>query len=334
MTVLAALAYLVHPYLIAPGGVLVGSGATFPQAQLEAWMSSFNSAGFPFKIEYVGKGSGGGQSDLSAGVVDFICTDPPLSSELWARLRERGDLVEFPFILGAVVVTYNLPGVDRLRLNGSVLAEMYMGNIRYWDDERILALNPGLRGVLPHREILLVHRSDSSGTTYLFTSFLSLSSEEWRRGVGRGKLVRWPVDELGRGLGGQGNLGVSQLVMKNQFSLGYVEWSFALQLNMPIAELSGKGGGFAVPTVEGLMEVADSALRILDRGPEDDWDGDVDVLLETAFSSGYPLVGWSHLVFYRGDGRILQWLSWTREEGTTVPGYAPIPDWFWEEVLE
>lgn len=331
--VLISLVYLSYPYLVSPGGVLVGSGATFPLAQLEAWMSSFNGAGFPFRVEYVGKGSGGGQSDLASGVVDFICTDPPLSSELWGRLRSRGDLVEFPFILGAVVVTYNLPGVRTLRLSGSVLAEMYLGRIAFWDDERILELNPDLRGRLPHREILLVHRSDSSGTTYIFTTFLSLSSEKWRSEVGRGKLVEWPVDDLGRGLGGQGNLGVSQLVLGNEYSLGYVEWSFALQLGLPIAELAGKGGDFEIPTVKGLTEVAEEALRALSKGPEDDWDGDLDVLLETAFEMGYPLVGWSHMAFFRGDQRMETWLSWIRDSGTTVPGYAPMPGWFWEVVL-
>ncbi len=310
---------------------IYGSGATFPEPQIQKWISDYEKINPNVEIEYVGKGSGGGQNDFKEGLVDFAGTDPPVKEDLWKELEKKGQPLQFPEIVGAVVVVYNVPGVDNLRLDGKTLADIFMGKIEYWDDPAIRSLNPNAN--LPHEKIIVVHRTDSSGTTYIFTTYLSMVNEEFKEKVGSGKLVNWPVDNTGRGLGGKGNQGVVAILEQTKYSIAYTELSYALKENLKMVALKNKAGNFVVAN-ETTIKSAVSAVKAYIPDPEEGYKEDIRQFLNADGKDSYPIVAFSHILLWKSYPKekakaIKDFFTWVLTEGQKrehiVEGYVGLP---------
>ncbi len=321
--------------------IIIGSGATFPQPQLEKWIDAYMKLNPNVVIEYTGKGSGGGQADFEKGLVDFACSDPPLKEFLWKKLEKRGQPLQFPMIVGAVVVTFNIPGVKELRLDGKTLADIFMGKIKYWDDPEIKKLNPNLN--LPHKEIIVVHRSDSSGTTKIFTTYLCLVSEEWKEKVGSGKVVEWPVDELGRGVGGKGNQGVVAAIKSNPYSIGYTELSYAIKENLPIVALRNRDGNFVKPN-DTTIKAAIAEVSMSFPSPKEGYKENIENLLNAPGKDSYPIVAVSHIIVWEHynnkakEQAVRKFVKWILTEGQKseylATGYVGLPSELTEKLLK
>jgi phosphate transport system substrate-binding protein len=234
----------------AQGADLTGAGATFPYPIYSKWFADY-AAKTNVKINYQSIGSGGGIRQLTEGTVDFGASDAPMTDAEQAKLKVP--VIHVPTVLGAVVITYYLPGVTPpLKLSGPVLAKIYAGTITSWSDKAIADLNPGVK--LPAQDILVVHRSDGSGTTYIFSDYLSSVSDDWSKAPGKGKELQWPV-----GIGGKGNEGVAGQVKQTPYAIGYVELAYARQNKLPYAFMQNAGGKFVEPTIESVTEAAASA---------------------------------------------------------------------------
>ncbi len=308
-----------------------GSGATFPQPQIEKWISLYEKVNPDVKIEYTGKGSGGGQNDFKEGLVDFACTDPPVKEKLWKELEKKGQPLQFPIIVGAVVVVYNVPGVEELKLDGKTLADIFMGKIEYWDDPAIKALNPDVN--LPHEKIIVVHRSDSSGTTKIFTTYLCLVSEEFRENVGSGKLVNWPVDNTGRSLGGKGNAGVVAILKQTPYSIAYTELAYALKEKLKMVALKNKAGNY-VKANEETIKSAINAVKAYIPPPEEGYRENITQLLNADGENSYPIVAFSHALLWKSYPKekakaIKEFFTWVLTEGqkseNIIEGYVGLP---------
>ena len=227
---------------------LTGAGATFPNPIYTRWFDAFNKA-TGVQINYQAIGSGGGIRQYTEGTVDFGASDGPMTDEQISAVNGKVD--HFPTVLGAVVMTYNLPslGTAPLKFDGPTIADIYLGKITKWNDAAIQKLNPGVK--LPDQDIIVVHRSDGSGTSYIFTDYLSKVSPQWSQNVGHATSVNWPV-----GLGGKGNDGVTQQVKSTEGGIGYVELIYALSNKLPVANLKNKAGKFVTPTLESTSEAA------------------------------------------------------------------------------
>ena len=241
------------------GGVLTGAGATFPNPIYTKWFDAY-ARETGVRINYQSIGSGGGIRQFTEGTVDFGATDGPMTDAQIAAVK--GNVRHIPTVLGAVAVTYNLPslGGASLRFDGATLADVFLGRITRWNDRRIAALNPGV--ALPAEDVIVTHRSDGSGTTYIFTDYLAKVSPEWKEMVGHATSVKWPT-----GLGGKGNEGVTQLVKQSEGSVGYVELIYAISNGLPAARLKNAAGSFIEPTLESVTAAAASASL----GPETDF---------------------------------------------------------------
>jgi phosphate transport system substrate-binding protein len=230
---------------------LTGAGATFPYPIYSKWFDVYSQKS-GVKINYQSIGSGGGIRQFTEGTVDFGASDGPMNEGQIAAVQ--GNVLHLPTVLGAVVVTYNLPslGATKLKLDGTTLVDIFMGRITKWNDRRIAALNPGVN--LPNIDLIVVHRSDGSGTTYVFTDYLNKFSREWRDKVGYATSVNWPV-----GLGGKGNEGVTQQVKQVEGAVGYVELIYAISNNLPYASIKNSAGTFVEPSLESVTAAAGSA---------------------------------------------------------------------------
>ena len=323
--------------------VLLGSGATFPMEQIIAWAVQVKKVHPWISIEYGGGGTGKGQSDFLQGVVDFAGSDVPLKTSDWEKARNLyGGVLQVPIILGGVAVVYNIPELPpdyNLRLTGEVLADILLGGIEYWDDPRIAELNPGVE--LPHQRIVFVHRSESSGTTEVFTAYLSKVSSEWRSRVGAGKTVNWPLDALGRGVGALGNPGVAQAVKSTPYSMGYVELAYTKGLG--VAALRNKAGEYVVPSKESVTKAAEALPQI---NPAEDLSklNILHALLDSEKPGAYPIVSLSYLLvktppaYTPEKARALyifleHVLGEGQEEKNLVEGYAPLPKPLRETLL-
>lgn len=244
------------------GGVmaLTGAGATFPNPIYTKWFADYASKK-GVRINYQSIGSGGGIRQFTEGTVDFGATDSPMADSAIAKVN--GNVVHIPTVLGAVVVTYNLPGLSApLRFDGATLADIFLGKVPRWNDRRIAALNPGV--TLPAVELIVVHRSDGSGTSFIWTDYLSKASSEWKSRIGAATSVNWPT-----GLGGKGNEGVTQQVKQVEGTIGYVELIYALSNGLPVAQIRNAAGNFVEPNLEstsaaaaGLNLSADTDFRV------------------------------------------------------------------------
>jgi phosphate transport system substrate-binding protein len=227
---------------------LTGAGATFPNPIYTKWFDAYHKK-TGIQINYQSIGSGGGIRQFTEGTVDFGATDGPMNESQIQAVN--GNVLHVPTVLGAVVVTYNLPtlGKTKLKFDGNVLVEIFMGRVTKWNDAKIAALNPGVK--LPDQDLIVVHRSDGSGTTYVFTDYLNKFSREWKDKVGYATSVNWPV-----GLGGKGNEGVTQQVKQVEGALGYVELIYAISNNLPYAEIENQAGNYIEPSLETVTAAA------------------------------------------------------------------------------
>ena len=235
---------------------LTGAGATFPNPVYSKWFDAYNKK-TGIQINYQSIGSGGGIRQFTEGTVDFGATDGPMNETQLQAVA--GNVVHFPTVLGSVVVTYNLPalGTTGLKLDGTAVVDIFMGRITKWNDKRIQALNPGV--TLPNMDLIVVHRSDGSGTTYVFTDYLTKYSREWKDKVGYATSVNWPV-----GLGGKGNEGVTQQVKQVEGAIGYVELIYAVANKLPYAQIKNAAGNFVTPTLESSTAAAGSVTLAKD----------------------------------------------------------------------
>lgn len=303
------------------GAALTGAGATFPQPIYNKWFSDY-AAQSGVKINYQSIGSGGGIKQLSEQTVDFGASDAPMTDAEMAQAK-GGPIMHIPTVIGAVAVTYNLPGLAQpVRLTGEALADIYLGKISKWNDPRLAALNPGV--TLPAGDILVVHRTDGSGTTYIFTDYLSAASQPWASGPGKGKDVRWPT-----GLGGKGNEGVAGQVKQTPGAIGYVELAYAKQNRLPVAAIRNVSGGFVQPSVESATAAAAGVAEKLP--PNTDYRVSI---VNAPGAEAYPIASFTWLLVYRNAsdstkakqlGDFLRWAFTTGENSVAALDYAPLP---------
>jgi phosphate transport system substrate-binding protein len=275
-------------------------------------------------INYQANGSGEGQKDLQDRIVDFGATDGPMSDTNLAKAP--GKILHIPTVAGADALTYNLPGSPALQLDGAAIAGIFLGKITKWNDAGIAAQNPGI--ALPAMDIVVVHRSDGSGTTYIFVDYLSSVSREWETKVGRDVSVKWPV-----GQGAKGNEGVTEEVKQIPGSIGYVELVYALQQKLPYASVKNAAGHYVAPTVESVAAALATA-----KIPDDFRFSMVNPPGEKA----YPISGATWLLVYQKQAnalkgrKLVEFLKWAETAGQTMAGplsYAPLPDDLAKRVL-
>jgi phosphate transport system substrate-binding protein len=294
-----------------------GAGATFPYPVYAKWAAAYHKE-TGVKLNYQSIGSGGGIKQIQAKTVDFGASDAPLKAD---ELDKFG-LMQFPMIMGGVVPVVNLNGVgpNKLHLSADVLADIYLGKIAKWDDPRIKAENEHLK--LPAQAITVVHRADGSGTTWIFTNFLSKVSSEWKEKVGNNKSVAWPV-----GIGGKGNEGVASYVERVKGSIGYVEYAYALQNKMASAMLRNHDGFYVAPTSATFQAAAANA----------DWadaPGFYMVLTDQPGKTSWPITGASFILVYKEQAKpetgkaVLTFFDWAYHHGQKMAeslDYVPIP---------
>ncbi len=313
------------------------TGATFPQYQIQKWIKIYMKSHPNIKIEYEGGGSGHGQETFLKGLTDIGRSDPPVKESTWKKFLETGDQpLQFPEVVGAVVVAYNVPGIENLRLDGETLAKIFMGEIEYWNDPAIKKLNPDAK--LPHEKIIVIHRSDASGTTDIFTTYLSLVSKEWAGKVGAGKVVNWPVDKMGRGVGGKGNPGVVEILKQTKYSIAYTELSFAIEDNLKVVALKNRAGKFVKPT-EKSIKAAVAGVKAFIPGPTEGYKENLKQLLNAPGDDSYPIVAFTHLLLWENKDdkhyspekakAIKEFLKWVLTDGqkpeNLAPGYVGLP---------
>ncbi|MGH7593153.1 MAG: phosphate ABC transporter substrate-binding protein PstS [Gemmatimonadales bacterium] len=233
------------------GQSLTGAGATFPNPIYGEWFDAYHKK-TGVQINYQSIGSGGGIQQYTQGTVDFGASDGPMTDDQIKAVR--GEVIHLPTVMGADVITWNVAalGSTRLKFDGATIADIYLGKITSWNDRRIAATNPGVK--LPNQDIIVVHRSDGSGTTYIFTDYLSKVSPEWKQTVGFATSVNWPI-----GLGGKGNEGVTQQVKQGDGAIGYVELIYAASNKLPYADVKNAAGNFVTPSLETTTKAAASA---------------------------------------------------------------------------
>ncbi|HEX6749496.1 MAG TPA: phosphate ABC transporter substrate-binding protein PstS [Longimicrobium sp.] len=298
---------------------LTGAGATFPAPIYSKWFSDYGQA-HPVQVNYQSIGSGGGIQQVTAGTVDFGASDAPMTADEAGKVP---GILQLPTVLGAVTVTYNVPGVTApLKLSGPVLAGIFLGKVTKWNDAAIAADNPGV--ALPATNIAVVHRSDGSGTTFVFTDYLAQVSPEWKSQVGNGKSVNWPT-----GLGAKGNEGVAGAVKQTAGSIGYVELAYAMQNQLAMASLKNQAGQFVAPSVDAT---AAAAAGVADRVAS----GDYRVSLVNApGATTYPISTWTYLLVpphWQDCGKaqaFVDLVAWALNQGGDAArqlDYAPLPD--------
>lgn len=319
--------------------VMNAGGATFPAPQVIAWVEQFRKERGTV-INYRAIGSGAGQAQFFDGTLDFACSDPPLKTSDWEKYR--GKVLQIPWLMGAVVITYNIPeiGNHSLKLTPEIVARIYKGEIAYWDDPSIKSLNPEIADKLPHKEIIAVYRSDSSGTTEVFTTFLNKAAPDiWPKQL-VGKVVDWPAAKLGRAVGGPGNAGVMQAVRANPYSIGYVEWNYAIEQKTPMAAIRNAAGKFVLPSNEGIAAAAAGAK--LPSSPLDNFDGVTAAVVYAPGENAYPISSFTFIILWSSYEDKLkaialsEFLTWVANEGyrNVVPGYAAPPENVRQLLLE
>ncbi|OIO38788.1 MAG: phosphate ABC transporter substrate-binding protein PstS [Candidatus Omnitrophica bacterium CG1_02_49_16] len=315
--ILASIAVAATAWAAAP--ILInGAGATFPYPIYSKWFDVYASINPDVRFNYQSIGSGGGIKQVTAKTVDFGASDGPMTDQQLADAPGR--LIHIPTVMGAVVVTYNVPGVEKgLKLNPDIVADIFLGAITKWNDPRISSANPGVQ--IPDLPLVVVHRSDGSGTTYIFVDYLSSVSGAWKLKVGKGTSVNWPV-----GLGGKGNEGVAGLVKQTPGALGYVELAYAEKNGLAYATIQNKSGKFIEPTLESTSKAADGV----------DIPSDFRVsLVNSANAEAYPIAGFTWLLIYRKmddpvKGKaIVDFIKWAVHDGQKYAKdllYAPLPE--------
>ncbi len=317
-------------------GTINGAGASFLNPQMQAWASKFYElTKGRVKVNYQSIGSGAGQANFKEGLIDFAGSDPPLKKEIYDEFQGKSGIIQFPVIIGTIVVVYNIPNIEtqKLRLTGEVIAKIYLGEIVYWDDPLIKELNPDLN--LPHEKIIAVHRSDGSGTTRVFTAYLSKIYKPWKEKVGSDFTVQWPVDQLGNGVGAKGNEGVAAAVQQNLYSIGYVETAYAYGSGLKIALIRNRNGQYVIPTEETVKSSLIELTKILPKAHEDWSKIFPDETVDPPGLKSYPIVSFSFIILrqdYDDEIKVAllrEFFTWVLTEGqkkeNIVPGYDPLP---------
>jgi phosphate transport system substrate-binding protein len=316
LSLIAGLALAIGGAALAADKLLInGAGATFPFPIYSKWFSQYNKLHPEVQINYQSIGSGGGIKQIIERTVDFGATDAPMTAE---ELAKAPGILHIPTVMGAVVAVYNLPGVDSLRLSPGTLAGIFLGKIAKWNDPAIAQDNA--KAKLPDAAISVVHRSDGSGTTSVFTDYLAKVSPEWKAGPGQGKSVNWPV-----GLGGKGNEGVTGTVKQTEGAIGYVELAYAKQNKLPMAELKNHDGHWVKASLESVSAAAAKA----------DIPDDYRVSITDApGKDAYPISGFTWLLVYKeqtdpvkGEA-LVHFLWWALHDGqkeAPALDYAPLP---------
>src|SRR5881392_2531612 len=302
-----------------------GAGATFPYPIYSKWFDEYAKVDPSVRFNYQSIGSGGGQKQILAQTVDFGASDGPMSDENLGKAP--GKLLHIPTVAGADVVAYNLPGSPALGLDADTIAGIFLGQIKKWNDPKIAATNAGAN--LPDKDIVVVHRSDGSGTTYIWTDYLSKISAEWKSKVGTNTSVSWPT-----GIGGKGNEGVAGQVKQTPGAIGYVELIYAIQNKMPYAEVKNSAGQFMKATIDSVTaalataEIPDDFRFSMTNAPGKD---------------AYPICGATWLLVYEQQKdpakgkKLVEFLKWAAKDGEKMAkdlDYAPLPETVQERVLK
>ena len=304
-----------------------GAGATFPYPIYSKWFDEYAKTDPSVRFNYQSIGSGGGQKQITARTVDFGASDGPMSDENLAKAP--GKILHIPTVAGAVVITYNLPDNPKLKLDGPTLAGIFLGNVTKWNDPKIVALNPDVK--LPATDIVVVHRSDGSGTSFIFTDYLSSVSPVWLDSVGKGTSVKWPA---GVGLGAKGNEGVAGQVKQLPGAIGYVELIYANQNKLPFADLKNAAGNFITPSLDSVTAALATA-----KIPDDFRFS----MVNAPGDQAYPISGTTWLLVYEQQKnadkgkKLVEFLNWALTKGETMAStldYAPLPDAVQQRVLE
>jgi phosphate transport system substrate-binding protein len=325
--------------------IINGAGATFPFPLIDTWRVQYQSVNPSININYQSIGSGGGIKQFTEKTVDFGASDAPLSEEETQGLSSSTS-VHIPETIGSVVAAYNIAGIDKgVKLTGPVLSDIFLGKITKWDDPKIKEFNPDLP--LPSADITVVHRSDGSGTTFIWTTYLSQVSPEWNQTFGAGKSIQWTV-----GLGAQGNEGVSNTIKSTPNSIGYVELTYALTTDMDYASLMNRAGNFVEPTLNSTLAAAEAAIimnststsnstgstsTIALPGGDQSWTHIT--LLDAPGADSYPIASFSYLLLYKElstninsveKARALaEFVNWAITDGQQFASplhYVPLPE--------
>jgi phosphate transport system substrate-binding protein len=302
-----------------------GAGATFPYPIYSKWFDEYTKVDSSVRFNYQSIGSGGGQKQIMAQTVDFGASDGPMTDDNLSKAP--GKLLHIPTVAGAVVITYNMEGNPTLKFDGETIAGIFLGQVKKWNDPKIAATNPGVK--LPEKDIVVVHRSDGSGTTFIFTDYLSKVSPEWKSKVGNNTSVSWPA-----GIGGKGNEGVSGQVKQTPGALGYVELIYAIQNKMPYADIKNSTGEFVKPALESVTAALGTA----------DIPDDFRFSMTNAPGKGaYPIAGATWLLVYQQQKdatkgkKLVEFLKWALTKGEAMAkglDYAPLPEGVQQRVLK
>jgi phosphate transport system substrate-binding protein len=304
---------------------LTGAGATFPYPIYSKWFSEYSSAHPGVEVNYASIGSGGGITQVTKGLVDFGASDMPMTDAALSASPIK--LIHIPTVLGAVVPIFNVPGVSDLKFSGDVLADIYLGKVNNWNDARIAKDNPGAK--LPDQKIIVVHRSEGSGTSFIWTDYLSKVSKEWSDGPGKGSSLNWPI-----GVGGKGNEGVAGLIRQLPGAIGYVELIYALQNKINYGDVKNASGNFVKASIDGVTEAAASVKQM---------PADYRISITNApGANAYPISSFTYLLIPAksadpGKGKVLKdMLSWILKSGegeVSQLSYAPLPEALQQKVL-
>ena len=304
-----------------------GAGATFPYPIYSKWFDEYAKVDPSVRFNYQSIGSGGGQKQITAQTVDFGASDGPMSDENLAKAP--GKILHIPTVAGAVVITYNLPDNPKLKLDSDTLVGIYLGTITKWNDQKIAALNPDVK--LPATDIIMVHRSDGSGTSFIFTDYLSSISPVWADSVGKGTSVKWPA---GIGLGAKGNEGVAGQVKQLPGAIGYVELIYANQNKLPFADLKNAAGNFITPSLDSVTAALATA-----KIPDDFRFS----MVNAPGDKAYPISGATWLLVYQQQKdvakgkKLVEFLNWSLTKGEGMASsldYASLPESVQQRVLE
>jgi len=318
-TFLLAGLFLLPGLSFASDSELLGAGASFPYPLYSKMFDVYNKL-YQIRINYQSIGSGGGIRQLTNKSIDFGASDAFLDEKKLAKMPAK--TLHVPTCLGAVVVTYNIPGSPNLKLTPEVLADIFLGKIKKWNDPRIAEINPEVK--LPKNKVMVVHRSDGSGTTFIFTDYLSKISADWKETVGMGKSVKWPT-----GLGAKGNEGVSGLIKQIKGAIGYCELAYALHNNLPVGLIRNKAGNFIKPEIASISQAANVEIPSHTRVS----------LTNTDAEQGYPISSFTWILLYaeqnyknRSKAKaktmldLLQWMIHDGQKYCAPLDYAPLPE--------
>ncbi len=323
---LVAVVMLVLALSTAQAQKLTGAGATFPYPIYSKWFSEYSAAHPGVEVNYQSIGSGGGIAQVTKGLVDFGASDMPMTDEMLASSKVK--LIHIPTVLGADVPAYNVPGVSDLRFSGDVIADIFLGKIVTWADPRIAKDNPGVK--LPDKKIVVVHRSDGSGTTFIWTDYLSKVSKDWNEGPGKGTAVNWPT-----GVGGKGNEGVAGLIRQLPGSIGYVELIYALQNHINFGSVKNAAGNYSKASISGVTDAAASVKNM---------PADYRISITNApGADAYPISSFTYMLIPAkpinpGNEKtlkdMLNWIVTSGENEVSSLSYAPLPSNVAQKVLK